>query len=54
MIIDLYSIAQKIPELIINIMLTFVTKKTKNRQLFKYFRFILHVGPNCMEEKIHA
>ena len=45
MIIDLYSIAQKIPELIINIMLTFVTKKNKKQAIIQIFSFYITCRP---------
>ena len=37
-----------------NKMLTFVTDATKNRQLFHFTCFIIHVGLECIGEKAYA
>ena len=51
---SLYLVEHIIPELILDNMLTNVTKLVKNRQFCRFTCFIIHVGSDCMEAEHHA
>lgn len=51
---SLFSILQILAEIILNNMLTNVTKSLKIKQLFEFTCFIIHVDLECVGEKAYA